>query len=83
VVVQVAASGDTVDDATVHWPEDRAQVELGTIELSTRVADDAAQQRHIIFDPLPRVDGIESSGDPLLEPRAAVYLMSGRRRRAG
>jgi catalase len=41
-----------------------------------------AEQRHIIFDPIPRVDGIESSGDPLLEPRATVYLLSGRRRRA-
>jgi catalase len=28
------------------------------------------------------VDGIEPSGDPLLELRAAVYLLSGRRRRA-
>jgi catalase len=43
--------------------------------------ENAAQQQRIIFDPIPRVDGIESSGDPLLEPRAAVYLMSGRRRR--
>jgi hypothetical protein len=29
-----------------------------------------------------RVDGIEASADPLFEPRANVYLMSGRRRRA-
>jgi catalase len=28
------------------------------------------------------VDGIEASADPLFEPRANVYLMSGRRRRA-
>jgi catalase len=28
------------------------------------------------------VDGIEPSADPLLELRAAVYLLSGRRRRA-
>jgi catalase len=27
------------------------------------------------------VDGIEPSADPLLELRAAVYLISGRRRR--
>jgi len=41
-----------------------------------------AEQRQIVFDPIPRVDGIESSADPLLEPRATVYLLSGRRRRA-
>ena len=29
-----------------------------------------------------RVDGIEASADPLFEPRANVYLMSGRRRRS-
>jgi hypothetical protein len=34
------------------------------------------------FDPIPRVDGIEASADPLFEPRANIYLMSGRRRRA-
>jgi catalase len=28
------------------------------------------------------VDGIEPSNDPLLELRAAVYLISGRRRRS-
>lgn len=37
--------------------------------------------RRMIFDPIPRVDGIEPSDDPLLELRAAIYLLSGRRRR--
>jgi len=32
-------------------------------------------------DPIPRVDGIEASADPLFEPRANTYSMSGRRRR--
>jgi hypothetical protein len=40
---------------------------------------DAPQQKRIIFDPIPRVDGIEPSEDPLLELRAAIYLLSGRR----
>ena len=78
---QVAADGDTIDDATIHWPESREQVQLGTLELDNVVPDSAAQQKHIIFDPIPRVDGIAASADPLLELRAAVYLISGRRRR--
>jgi catalase len=82
VVVQVAAPGDTADDATVAWPESRELLELGSIELTEAVKDDAAEQQHIIFDPIPRVDGIEPSADPLLELRAAIYLLSGRRRRA-
>ena len=80
--VQLAEAGDVVDDATIHWPPDREVMELGTIELTGPVANDAADQKHDIFDPIPRLPGIEPSGDPLLELRAAIYLMSGRRRRA-
>jgi catalase len=82
IVVQVAAEGDVVDDSTKQWPDGRPIVEFGTIELDGLVADGDSAQRQIIFDPIPRVDGIESSGDPLLDPRANVYLASGRRRRA-
>jgi catalase len=81
LAVQLAEAGDVVDDATIHWPKERAVFELGTITLTDLVADDAAEQKQIIFDPIPRVDGIEPSEDPLLELRAAVYLISGRRRR--
>ena len=82
ILVQLASPGDVVDDATIHWPEDRKVMELGTMKLTALVADDAAEQKKIIFDPIPRVDGIEPSDDPLLELRAAIYLISGRRRRA-
>jgi catalase len=82
LTVQVADDGDEVNDATVHWPAERKVVELGTLTLTDRVADDAHEQKTIIFDPIPRLDGIEPSDDPLLELRAASYLISGRRRRA-
>ncbi len=82
LTAQLAEDGDVVDDATIHWPETRRVVELGKITLTAPVAEDAEEQRHIIFDPIPRVDGIEPSADPLLELRAAVYLISGRRRRS-
>jgi catalase len=79
--VQVADTGDVVDDATQHWPASRKLVSFGRIALNEVVPDSETQQRQIIFDPIPRVDGIEASADPLLELRAAVYLVSGRRRR--
>lgn len=82
ILVQLSEEGDTVDDATVQWPENRRLLNFGTITLDALAPNNEAEQRHIIFDPIPRVDGIESSGDPLLEPRATVYLLSGRRRRA-
>lgn len=82
IEVQTAVEGDVVDDATVQWPDDRPRVGFGKIELNAVVPDQHAAQRQIIFDPIPRVDGIEPSGDPLLDPRATIYLASGRRRRA-
>ena len=82
IKVQLANPGDVVDDATVHWPEDRRVVDFGTLEFTEPVNDNAKEQKQIIFDPIPRVDGIEPSADPLLELRAAIYLISGRRRRS-
>jgi catalase len=82
ILVQLAETGDTVDDATVRWPDTRKQIKFGEIVLNAIVADSLAEERHIIFDPIPRLDGIEPSADPLFNPRADVYLLSGRRRRA-
>lgn len=82
IVVQLAGDGDTVDDVTVRWPEDRPQLKFGEISLKEIAPNNAGEQQHIIFDPIPRVDGIGASADPLFEPRANIYLMSGRRRRA-
>ncbi|MBB5340424.1 catalase family peroxidase [Tunturiibacter gelidoferens] len=82
ILVQLANDGDVVDDATIHWPEDRKVLELGSFALTALVEDNAHEQKQIIFDPIPRVEGIEPSDDPLLELRAAIYLLSGRRRRA-
>ena len=82
IAVQLAEDGDTADDATVRWPEERPQRPFGEISLREIAANNAGEQQHIIFDPIPRVDGIEASADPLFEPRANIYLMSGRRRRA-
>lgn len=80
---QIAGDTDVTDDACVHWPEERRVVDLGTISLEALVEGDAAEQKHIIFDPVPRdVPGLEPSADPLLEVRAGVYLISGRERRA-
>jgi catalase len=82
ITVQSAEDGDITDDATVRWPEYRSQLTFGEISLQEIAPNNAGEQQHIIFDPIPRVDGIEASADPLFEPRANIYLMSGRRRRA-
>jgi len=81
IVVQLAAAGDPVDDSTAHWPEDRPHADFGTLALTGHISGDDVDAKRIIFDPIPRVDGIEASDDPLLEERASVYLATGRRRR--
>jgi catalase len=82
VFVQMAESGDDAADASVPWPASRKEIPFGAITLTARVDDQAQERRKIIFDPLPRVDGIDSSGDPLTAVRSDIYLLSGRRRRA-
>jgi catalase len=81
VFVQLAEPGDEVTDSTVSWPTTRSEIEFGTITLTGKLDELAPEQRKIIFDPLPRVDGIDSAGDPLTALRADIYLLSGRRRR--
>nr|XP_036575794.1 catalase related subgroup [Colletotrichum truncatum]KAF6782418.1 catalase related subgroup [Colletotrichum truncatum] len=81
LLAQVAQNGDVTNDSTVHWPDDREIVELGLLSLETLVDGNDAEEKNIIFDPVPRVDGINPSEDPLINIRAGVYLMSGRERR--
>jgi catalase len=82
VFVQMADPGDDVTDASTAWPDGRTEIPFGTIVLTARVDDQAPERLRMIFDPLPRVDGIDSSGDPLTAVRSDIYLLSGRRRRA-
>ena len=81
ILIQIADEGDVTNNVAVRWPESRTLLNVGTIELTALMPDNAKEQQHLIFDPVPRVDGIEASADPLFELRAAVYLISGRRRR--
>ena len=69
-------------DATSLWPDSRPEIEFGTVALTQRVNDSDPELKEIIFDPIPRVDGIDPSDDPLIQVRSAIYLLSGRRRRA-
>jgi catalase len=82
LLVQLADKCDPVDDGSLPWPEERRQVELGTIAVFSQVADSAAAERRLLFDPARLVDGIELSEDPLPLARSAVYAVAYRRRNA-
>jgi catalase len=80
LVAQLAGAGDPIDDASISWPADRRQVELGSIKITKVVEDSEAAQRKLIFDPIALLDGIELSNDPLLPARSAIYSISYKRR---
>jgi catalase len=83
LAVQVAEEGDVTDNATVVWPEEREVVELGEIRIEKRKGEEESlrEQKDVIFDPVPRVEGVGVSADPILNVRANVYLITGRERR--
>lgn len=81
LVVQLPNSGDSTSDATKVWPDDRKTVELGTITVTSVVADSDAAQKTMAFDPINLTDGIEQSDDPLPALRSKVYMLSALHRR--
>jgi catalase len=84
LLAQIAEDGDPTDDITKHWPDERKKVDLGTIKIDKSQSEEEShkEQKKIIYDPIPRVDGVEPSDDPILDMRAAVYLIGGKERRA-
>jgi catalase len=83
IAVQLAEEGDVIEDPSLSWPEERPEVELGVLTVTARVADSAAIERTLDFDPSRLVDGIDLSGDPILLARSAIYAIARRRRQAG
>jgi catalase len=74
--LQIAGAGDNPDDPTRNWPDDGERVIAGTLEL-TGLADGGDEH---VFDPMRLTDGIEPSGDPILNYRPSAYSVSAERR---
>jgi len=72
LLLQVADKDDDLDDPSIAWPDTRIQVELGILEITGAVSDNAAAERKLLF--LPRVlpAGIELQ-DPMISARQEVY----------
>jgi catalase len=80
LVVQLANAGDPTNDPSLVWPDDRRTVEMGTISVTSIVADSDAAQKTLVFFPTAVTDGIELSDDPLPALRTSAYAMSFARR---
>ena len=76
LVAQLAQAGDPVNDGSMVWPSNRPLVELGTIRLTGTVANQVAEQKALLFNPLSLTDGIAPSDDPILLIRPAAYGVS-------
>jgi catalase len=79
LVLEVAEQGDKLVDPSIAWPATRRKVELGTIEITKPVADNAAAERQLLFVPGALPAGIEAQ-DPMIKARTDAYPVSYERR---
>ena len=80
LVITVGQPGDPTNDATLPWPPDRRQVDVGTLTIDHVESEETSPARDINFDPLVLPSGIAASDDPLLSARSAAYSQSFTRR---
>jgi catalase len=80
LVITLGQPGDLTNDATVPWPPDRQQIDVGTLTIDHIESEDISPARDINFDPLVLPNGIAASDDPLLSTRSEAYSVSFTRR---
>jgi catalase len=80
LIIIVGQPDDPTNDASIAWPAEREQMDVGTVTLDRIESDDTSAARDINFDPLVLPAGIAPSDDPLLSARSAVYSQSFTRR---
>ena len=80
LLFQLAGEGDSIDDPTAVWPEDRELVEAGRLEVTAIVEDPEKRGEVVVFDPTRVIDGVELSDDPVLHARPRAYSVSVDRR---
>jgi catalase len=80
MIVQLANAGDPTHDPSLVWPDDRRTIDVGTVSVTSVVADSDAAQKALVFFPTTLTDGIELSDDPFPALRTSVYALSFARR---
>jgi catalase len=80
LILLVGQPGDPTNDASLPWPAEREQVDVGTLTLERVESDDTSAARDILFDPLVLPAGISPSDDPILSARSPIYSQSYTRR---
>jgi catalase len=76
LVLTIGQAGDSTNDATLPWPEDRRHVDAGLVSIDHAFGEDGGACTDVNYDPLVLPPGIEPSDDPLLSARSAAYARS-------
>ena len=82
MVVTVANPGDPTADPAKAWPDDRRQVDVGTLVVQRIEPERDGPCRDINFDPTVLPDGMRTSDDPFPAARSSAYAKSYDRRTA-
>ena len=83
MVLAIGVAGDTEDNPTLAWPEERKQVKVGTLTINSAMPQKGAACEPINFDPLVMADGIAPTNDPVLLFRSPAYAISFAKRLGG
>lgn len=83
MIVYVGEPGDTLDNPTIAWPEDRKHFTAGTLKITQAMAQQGQACEKINFDPLIMADGIAPTNDPVLLFRSPAYAVSFAKRLSG
>lgn len=73
--LQLAQSGDDIEDPSIAWSDENKIVELGVIEIASVVDDSIAAEHALLFLPAVLPDGIEPA-DPMIRARSNSYPIS-------
>jgi catalase len=83
MLLTIGEPGDPEDDPTIAWPKGRTEINVGTLTISSAMAQKGAACEPINYDPLVMGDGIAPTKDPVLLFRSPSYAASFTKRRQG
>ena len=83
MLLTIGEPGDPEDDPTLAWPKERKEMKVGTLTISSAMAQKGAGCENINYDPLVMGDGIAPTNDPVLLFRSPSYGVSYSKRLQG
>jgi len=83
MMLTIGVAGDPEDNPTLAWPEDRKQLKVGTLTITSAMPQKGAECEPINFDPLVMSDGVAPTRDPVLQFRSPAYAVSYAKRLGG